>query len=59
MKITGGKTLIYNDMFGIEATYEWNQTSETKDFFLYPYMDDNKKTIAYFAFDTHEKKTVF
>lgn len=28
-------------------------------FFLFPYLDDNKKTIIYYAFDTKEQKTLF
>lgn len=51
------KKLIKNDMFGIEVTYEWSQ--KEGEYHLYPYIDDNKKTIAYYAFDTNEQKSVF
>ncbi len=51
------KKYIQNQVFGIEAFYLWNQSDW--NFFLYPYLDDNKKTIIYYAFDTINQKTVF
>lgn len=53
----GIKKYIQNDMCGIEVTYLWTQSEWL--FFLYPYLDDNKKTIVYYAFDTAAQKTVF
>ena len=53
----GAKTYIQNQSFGIEVIYLWT-TSEWM-FFLYPYLDDNKKTIVYYAFDTAAQKAVF
>jgi len=53
----GNKALISNDMFGIEASYDGKQ--KEGEFYLYPYIDDNKKTVAYYAFDTYEQKNVF
>ncbi len=48
---------IQNSTFWIEVSYFW--TKKKWDFFLYPYLDDNKKTINYFAFDTVEQKSTF
>lgn len=58
-KITrmGNKHLLSNDSFGIELTYAWNK--KTGEFYIHPYLDDNKKTISYFGFDTWEQKNVF
>ena len=44
-------------MIWIEAMYSWKNTEW--DFFLYPYYDENKRTIIYFAFDTIWKKSAF
>ncbi len=52
-----GKSYIHNESFGIEANYLWSQSEGM--FFLFPYLDDNKKTIIYYAFDTKEQKTLF
>lgn len=52
-----GKTYLQNDSFGIEAKYLWTKSAGM--FFLFPYIDDNKKTIVYYAFDTVEQKTLF
>jgi len=41
----------------IEVLYWWNSISGA--FFLYPYLDDTNKTVKYFAFDTHEQKSLF
>lgn len=48
---------IQNDIFGIQVNYLWNKVEG--DFFLYPYIDDNKKTIFYFAFDNINQKVFF
>ncbi|MFA7298360.1 MAG: Holliday junction branch migration protein RuvA [Candidatus Absconditabacterales bacterium] len=53
----GGETLLNNDMFGIQVHYLGKQNQG--EFFLYPHLDDNKKTIVYFCFDTIEQKTLF
>lgn len=44
-------------MFGIQVHYLGKQNQG--EFFLYPHLDDNKKTIVYFCFDTIEQKTLF
>lgn len=53
----GGETLLNNDMFGIQVHYLWKQNQW--EFFLYPYLDDNKKTVFYYCFDTIEQKVMF
>jgi len=53
----GGEILLSNDMFGIHIQYIGKQNQG--EFFLYPYLDDTKKTIIYYAFDTIDQKTTF
>lgn len=57
LKSYQGKIYIQNESFGIEVKYLWNQSEGW--FFLFPYLDDNKKTIVYYAFDTADQKGVF
>ncbi|MDR3169623.1 MAG: hypothetical protein LBU27_08010 [Candidatus Peribacteria bacterium] len=52
-----GMLLLRNDLMGIQISYAGSQKSG--DFFLYPYLDEKKKTILYFAFDTAEQKQLF
>ena len=51
------ESLIISNNFGIQALYTGNQ--KEWDFFLYPYMDENRKSVFYFAFDTREQKSNF
>jgi Holliday junction DNA helicase RuvA subunit len=51
------KPYIQNESFGIQANYLWSKSEGM--FFLFPYLDDNKKTIVYYAFDTAEQKWLF
>ena len=44
-------------MFGIQVHYLGKQ--DQGEFFLYPHLDDSKKTIVYFCFDTMEQKILF
>lgn len=53
----GKKNFLINDQRGIEAIYQWSK--QEGEYFLYPYLDDNKKTILYYAFDTAEQKNDF
>ena len=53
----GPKTYLQSAYFGIQANYMWIQSEGT--FFLYPYLDDNKKTIIYYAFDTADQQALF
>jgi len=49
--------LVCTDSRGVQAQYVGMQT--TWRLFLYPYLDDNAKTIQYFAFDTYQQKLSF
>ncbi|MFA7717733.1 MAG: Holliday junction branch migration protein RuvA [Candidatus Absconditabacterales bacterium] len=51
------KKYLQNQYFGIQVNYLGTQSEGM--FFLYPYMDDNKKTIVYYAFDTADQKVLF
>jgi len=53
----GGETLLNNDIMGIQVHYLGKK--DQGEFFLYPYLDDNKKTIFYYCFDTIEQKVMF
>jgi len=52
-----GKSFLQNQFIWIQVLYVWQK--DTWDFFLYPHIDDNKKTIIYFAFDTADQKFTF
>lgn len=64
LEYTNGRTILSNDLFGIEVQYigekksSWS-TNKKGTWFLFPYIDDNHKTIVYFAFDTLDQKVVF
>ena len=45
---------ILTEMFGVQVAYAGGQSEG--DFFLYPYLDEGKKSVFYFAFDTLEQK---
>ncbi len=53
----GVYTFLSNEVFGIQVAYMWSQQSWR--FFLYPYWDENRKTISYYAFDTIEQREMF
>ena len=48
---------LVNSYFGIQVAYAGGQSQG--EFFLYPYLDDQKKSVFYFAFDTREQKSNF
>jgi Holliday junction resolvasome RuvABC DNA-binding subunit len=56
-KIKSNQIFIQNKVLWIQALYFGNKTKW--DFFLHPHIDDNKKTINYFAFDTAKQKESF
>jgi len=63
-KITqfGDKTYIINDNNGLQIHYQLpadSKKSASSAVFLHPHIDDNNKTIRYYAFDTHEQKEIF
>lgn len=51
------RKILANDFFWIEIQYMWNL--DKWEFFLYPHIDDNKKTIIYFAFTQIDQKNLF
>jgi len=53
----GNITYITNESYGIQVHYQWKQSSGS--FLLHPHIDENNKTIEYFAFDTPEEKQLF
>jgi Holliday junction DNA helicase RuvA len=53
----GKQSYLQNQYFGIQISYLGHKPEG--DFFLYPYLDDNKKTIVYYTFDTPEQKDLF
>ncbi len=48
---------IFNDVFVIQAEYTGSQKSGT--FWLFPLLDDQHKTVSYFARDTNAAKSLF
>ena len=62
-----GISYIANDLFGIEVTYQWpispvkggGKAEEFSTFFIYPHLDDNAKTIKYYAFPSSQAKALF
>ncbi len=57
IKTYQNQIFIQNQFIWIQVSYFWNQNSW--EFFLHPHIDDNKKTINYFAFDTAKQKQSF
>lgn len=50
--------LIKTPTFGVQASYAGKQKGKG-EFFLFPYMEESVKTIAYFAFDTYQQRQAF
>mgnify|MGYP003093375029 FL=1 len=48
---------ILTETFGVQVAYAGGQSEG--EFFLYPYLDEGKKSVFYFAFDTLEQKQNF
>ena len=57
LKREQNNTFIVNWFIWIQVLYFGKK--EKWEFFLYPHLDDNKKTINYFAFDTSLQKDTF
>lgn len=57
-RIEDNIVLIATPTFGIQALYAGAQKNKG-DFFLFPYMEENLKTISYFAFDSLQDKKTF
>lgn len=48
---------LIHDFVWIQIFYSWNRSEW--EFFLFPFYDENRKTIQYFAFDSLEQKQIF
>ena len=57
LQIIWNKKLLTNEMLGIEVQYSGHK--KEGEFFLFPYLDDNRKSVFYFAFDSMEQKVIF
>jgi len=57
LKIIWNKIYLINDLVWIQVNYLWSQ--KKWEFFLYPYLDDNKKSVFYYCFDTAQQKEMF
>ena len=67
LSLHNGISYIANDLFGIEVTYQWpippvkgdSEAGGLSTFFIYPHLDDNAKTIKYYAFPSSQAKALF
>ena len=50
-------TLLIHDFLWIQVFYAWKKAEW--EFYLFPFYDENKRTVQYFAFDTLEQKQLF
>ncbi|PZM87572.1 MAG: hypothetical protein DLD55_00645 [candidate division SR1 bacterium] len=57
LKKIKSESFLVNPHFGVQVTYAGNQ--KEGEFFLYPYLDEQKKSVFYFAFDSFEQKESF
>jgi len=57
VRLFGKQKYLLNDLMGIEVAYHGLQKKWW--FFLFPYLDDNRKTVSYFAFDSSAQKVMF
>lgn len=57
-RIEDAYILIKTPTFGVQAFYAGLQKNKG-EFHLFPYMEENLKTISYFAFDTIQQKQAF
>ncbi|PZM87673.1 MAG: hypothetical protein DLD55_00110 [candidate division SR1 bacterium] len=57
LKKIKSESFLVNPHFGVQVTYAGSQ--KEGEFFLYPYLDEQKKSVFYFAFDTFEQKESF
>ena len=53
----GDATLLVHDFLWIQVAYAGNKIEG--EFYLFPYYDENKKTVQYYAFDSLEQKQLF
>ena len=57
IKVFWKQNILISNSIWIEIMYLWQKTKW--EFFLHPHLDDNKKTVIYYAFDDIGQKTVF
>ena len=57
LKKIKSESFLVNPSFWIQVNYAGSK--KEGDFFLYPYLDEQKKSVFYFAFDTFEQKEAF
>lgn len=57
LKKIKSEAFLVNPHFWVQVTYAGSQ--KEGEFFLYPYLDEQKKSVFYFAFDTFEQKESF
>lgn len=57
LKKIKSECFLVNPSFWIQVTYAGSQ--KRGDFFLYPHIDESKKSVSYFAFDRFEEKETF
>lgn len=57
-KLDDTTVFIVTPTFGVQALYSGSQKNKG-EFFLFPYMEENLKTISYFAFDSMQDKKTF
>ena len=57
LKKIKSESFLVNPSFWIQVSYAGSK--KEGDFFLYPYLDEQKKSVFYFAFDTFEQKEAF
>ena len=53
----GWMTFLIHDFIGVQISYGWKKSEW--EFYLFPFYDENKRTVQYFAFDTVEQKQLF
>ena len=53
----GWMTFFIHDFIGVQISYGWKKSEW--EFYLFPFYDENKRTVQYFAFDTLEQKQLF
>ena len=53
----GWMIFLIHDFIGVQISYGWKKSEW--EFYLFPFYDENKRTVQYFAFDTVEQKQLF
>jgi len=53
----GWMIFLIHDFIGVQISYGWKKSEW--EFYLFPFYDENKRTVQYFAFDMVEQKQLF